>query len=349
MPQPTLMTDWTCIATSGPTADGREIDPQWLIDAAETYSRNTYTAMLWPCHENDTSYRQYTFNLGEVDALKVETREDGKTRLYARLVPNQYLIEANRLGQKLFTSAELIPNFAKSGRDYLMGVAVTDTPASLGTEKIRFTLNNEEYTAQRANCQTFTLGSLSPDTTPAPRKPESFLKRLFSAGQTDNTDTSKPDTGEDAKMDEIKALLEKLITLVEGGSAAATGEGTADTPEEAKAEVAEIAAEIADAAAEVAELAEEVKAAPEDEVKAEAFTAAKAKLEDAIKAFSTITPEKGERYRRFAARRQADTDKEEIKAIAEKLNDLTTKLSATGITPRPAGTPAESEKPFDFV
>ncbi|EEV1982749.1 phage capsid protein, partial [Escherichia coli] len=124
MPQPTLMTDWTCIATSGPTADGREIDPQWLIDAAETYSRNTYTAMLWPCHENDTSYRQYTFNLGEVDALKVETREDGKTRLYARLVPNQYLIEANRLGQKLFTSAELIPNFAKSGRDYLMGVAV---------------------------------------------------------------------------------------------------------------------------------------------------------------------------------------------------------------------------------
>ncbi|EPX9918533.1 GPO family capsid scaffolding protein, partial [Escherichia coli] len=221
MPQPTLMTDWTCIATSGPTADGREIDPQWLIDAAETYSRNTYTAMLWPCHENDTSYRQYTFNLGEVDALKVETREDGKTRLYARLVPNQYLIEANRLGQKLFTSAELIPNFAKSGRDYLMGVAVTDIPASLGTEKIRFTLNNEEYTAQRANCQTFTLGSLSPDTSPAPRKPESFLKRLFSAGQTDNTDTSKPDTGEDAKMDEIKALLEKLITLVEGGSAAA--------------------------------------------------------------------------------------------------------------------------------
>ncbi|ENA7197665.1 phage capsid protein, partial [Escherichia coli] len=154
---------------------------------------------------------------------------------------------------------------------------------------------------------------------------------------------------EDAKMDEIKALLEKLITLVEGGSAAAAGEGTADTPEEAKAEVAEIAAEIADAAAEVAELAEEVKAAPEDEVKAEAFTAAKAKLEDAIKAFSTITPEKGERYRRFAARRRDDTDKEEIKAIAEKLNDLTTKLSATGITPRPAGTPAESEKPFDFV
>ncbi|EFM8157576.1 phage capsid protein, partial [Escherichia coli] len=291
MPQPTLMTDWTCIATSGPTADGREIDPQWLIDAAETYSRNTYTAMLWPCHENDTSYRQYTFNLGEVDALKVETGEDGKTRLYARLVPNQYLIEANRLGQKLFTSAELIPNFAKSGRDYLMGVAVTDIPASLGTEKIRFTLNNEEYTAQRANCQTFTLGSLSPDA--APRKSESFLKRLFSAGQTDNTDTRKPDTGEDAKMDEIKALLEKLITLVEGGSAAASGEGTADTPEEAKAEVAEIAAEIADAAAEVAELAEEVKAAPEDEVKAEAFTAAKAKLEDAIKAFSTITPEKG--------------------------------------------------------
>ncbi|EET6763960.1 phage capsid protein, partial [Escherichia coli] len=187
MPQPTLMTDWICIATSGPTVDGREIDPQWLTDAAETYSRNTYTAMLWPWHEEEIGHRQYTSNLGEVDSLKAETGEDGKTRLYARLVPNQYLIEANRLGQKLFTSAEIVENFARSGRDYLLGVAVTDIPASLGTEKIRFTLNNEEYTAQRANCQTFTLGSLSPDASPAPRKPESFLKRLFSAGQTDNT------------------------------------------------------------------------------------------------------------------------------------------------------------------
>ncbi|MGX6032115.1 GPO family capsid scaffolding protein, partial [Escherichia coli] len=272
MPQPTLMTDWTCIATSGPTADGREIDPQWLIDAAETYSRNTYTAMLWPWHTDDYASRQFTNNLGEVDALKVETEGD-KVKLYARLIPNRFLIEANSYGQKLFTSAELAGNFAKSGRDYLLGVAVTDIPASLSTEKIRFIMNDQEYTCQRANVQAFSMGALVPreGTAPTPAgKPQSFLRRLFSTEQNGNTDNEKPDTGEDAKMDEIKALLEKLITLVEGGSAAASGEGTADTPEEAKAEVAEIAAEIADAAAEVAELAEEVKAAPEDEVKAEA-------------------------------------------------------------------------------
>ncbi|MBF6016433.1 phage capsid protein, partial [Escherichia coli] len=80
-------------------------------------------------HEEEIGHRQYTSNLGEVDSLKAETGEDGKTRLYARLVPNQYLIEANRLGQKLFTSAEIVENFARSGRDYLLGVAVTDIPA----------------------------------------------------------------------------------------------------------------------------------------------------------------------------------------------------------------------------
>ncbi|MEB7742583.1 GPO family capsid scaffolding protein [Escherichia coli] len=340
------MTDWTCIATSGPTADGREIDPQWLIDAAETYSRNVYTAMLWPYHENDIAFRQFTANMGEVDELKTETGEDGKIRLFARLVPNQFLIEANRMGQKLFTSVELAPDFARSGRDYLIGVAVTDIPGSLGTEKLRFILNNEEYTARRANHEMFTLGGLSPRTE---KKPKSILRRLFSADQASNTDTRKPDTGEDAKMDEIKALLEKLLTMVEKGTATAEGEGEADTPEEAKAGVAEIAAEIADAAAEVAELAEEVENHPEDEVNQEAFVVAKTKLADAIKAFSAVKPAKGERYRRFAARRQSDTGSDDMNALKEQLNELTRKLTAKGITPRPTGTPGEDEKPFEFI
>lgn len=88
-------------------------------------------------------------------------------------------------------------------------------------------MNDQEYTCQRANVQAFSMGALVPreGTAPTPAgKPQSFLRRLFSTEQNGNTDNEKPDTGEDAKMDEIKALLEKLITLVEGGSAAASGE-----------------------------------------------------------------------------------------------------------------------------
>lgn len=102
MPQPNLRTDWICIATSGKAVDGRTIEPQWLIDAAETYTRKTYTAMIWPHHpQYDIGERAFTYNLGEVDALKVETEGD-VTKLYAQLIPNEFLLDANRMGQKAF-------------------------------------------------------------------------------------------------------------------------------------------------------------------------------------------------------------------------------------------------------
>lgn len=39
-----------------------------------------------------------------------------------------------RAGQKVYTSMEIRPNFSNSGKCYLIGLAVTDDPASLGTE-----------------------------------------------------------------------------------------------------------------------------------------------------------------------------------------------------------------------
>lgn len=176
MPQSHYRTDWLCIATSGQAVDGRTIEPQWLIDAAETYTRKTYTAMIWPHHpQYDISEREFTCNLGEVDALKVETEGD-VTKLYAQLIPNQFLIEANRQGQKLFTSAEFVTDFAGSGREYLFGLAVTDIPASLGTEKLKFVLAGEEKDAERGSLETFSLGKLQ---TSKPDKKDSFWSRYF--------------------------------------------------------------------------------------------------------------------------------------------------------------------------
>ncbi|MFP3534503.1 GPO family capsid scaffolding protein, partial [Burkholderia sp. SIMBA_042] len=37
-----------------------------------------------------------------------------------------------------FTSVEIQPNFADTGKPYLRGMAVTDDPASLGTEALHF-------------------------------------------------------------------------------------------------------------------------------------------------------------------------------------------------------------------
>jgi len=40
--------------------------------------------------------------------------------------------------KKLFTSREINPKFADTGKAYLLGLAATDDPASLGTEMLTF-------------------------------------------------------------------------------------------------------------------------------------------------------------------------------------------------------------------
>ncbi|UEM40068.1 GPO family capsid scaffolding protein [Pectobacterium aquaticum] len=358
MPQSHYRTDWLCIATSGQAVDGRIIEAQWLIDAAETYTRKTYTAMIWPHHpQYDIGEREFTCNLGEVDALKVEIDGD-VTKLYAQLVPNQFLIDANRMGQKLFTSAEFISDFAGNGREYLFGLAVTDIPASLGTEKLKFVLAGEEKDAERGNLETFSLGKLQ---TNKSDKKESFWSRLFSTSKeftpTPEPNTDKPNEGEEQKMEELKALIQQLLELVKSGKDAASGDTDAvDTPEQAAEEVAGIAEEIADAAEEVAVLAQDVVDNPGDEVKAAEFTVAKANLAKAMKAFN-VTPEKRPRSRprrrEFSARRQPANQpaNDAMGDLTTQLTTVLTKLSAMedGSTRRPNNAPNGSNKPFEFV
>jgi DNA repair ATPase RecN len=58
--------------------------------------------------------------------------------LYAQIEPTESLVKLNRDKQKIYTSIEVEPNFSDSGEAYLMGLAVTDSPASLGTEMLSF-------------------------------------------------------------------------------------------------------------------------------------------------------------------------------------------------------------------
>ncbi len=67
-------------------------------------------------------------------------------RLFAKLEPNQYLLEANKLGQKLFTSIEPNPDYKGQGKCYLMGLAVTDSPASSGVSLLQFSRQEGQTT-----------------------------------------------------------------------------------------------------------------------------------------------------------------------------------------------------------
>jgi hypothetical protein len=126
-----LITDWLRIATEGNTFQNVPIERQWVIDIAETYNSKTYGARIWPEH------RRWYGAWGDVEQVKAE-EIDGKMCLFAKIKPNSQLITANENDQKVYTSIELDPNFAGSGKAYLTGLGVTDEPASLGTERLKF-------------------------------------------------------------------------------------------------------------------------------------------------------------------------------------------------------------------
>ncbi|EOW9460564.1 GPO family capsid scaffolding protein [Vibrio cholerae] len=138
--------DWVVIATEGSTVDGRKITKSWINDMASLYAKDEYTALIWPEHWRSSWGPFEGKNWGVVEELKAEVLDD-KLRLFAKLTPNQYLLDANQEGQKLFTSIEPNPDYKGEGRCYLMGLAVTDSPASTGTTQLKFSRRHGEETA----------------------------------------------------------------------------------------------------------------------------------------------------------------------------------------------------------
>ncbi len=86
----------------------------------------------------DSPFRRF----GTVDKLEAEEIADGplkgKMALYAWITPSADLVAYTRKLQKLFTSMEVNTSFADTGKAYLVGLAATDDPASLGTEMLQF-------------------------------------------------------------------------------------------------------------------------------------------------------------------------------------------------------------------
>ncbi|MBA1302844.1 GPO family capsid scaffolding protein [Stutzerimonas stutzeri] len=204
-----LVTDWKRVATSGKTADGRTIEAQDLRDMAEAYNPALYTATIWYEHI------RYVGSFGTVTELKAEDLEDGKVALFAKLQPNDRLLALNKEAQKLFTSIEIQPEFADTGKAYLAGLAVTDEPASLGTEPLHFSRRAEKGN-YFANLEP--LGELiaAPDTDEAAAL--SFFTRLFSALGKGGPESPATPKDESTPMDPktvqaFAAAVDKLGTV----------------------------------------------------------------------------------------------------------------------------------------
>lgn len=248
------------IATEGATTDGRVISADWIRQMAKNYDPKKYGARINMEHLRgilpDGPFKAY----GDIRSLKAEEVEiDGGKRLalFAEIDPTPELIELSKKRQKIYTSMEVDPNFARSGEAYLVGLAVTDSPASLGTEMLKF--------ASTAQANPFATRKQSPE------------NLISEAVEVAMNFTEEQPQGDDKSAGLFARVMEKLTGI--GNKGAATDARLADAHQAVEL-LADNQRKLSDAVAAMSAQADEFKTlkAAHDKLQAD-FAALSAKLD----------------------------------------------------------------------
>lgn len=205
------------LATAGSTVDGRTIDANMLTEMAEGYDPATYGARLNLEHirgvTGDKPFKAFgdvlELSTGEVE-VNFHGKREKRVGLFGTLDINEDAKALNDAGQKVYPSIEIEPNFAGKGKAYLMGVALTDSPASIATEKLQF---------NRSLPGTITLGADDPA--------QAFAIEFAKDGD-------KPADGADGFIAGFGKMLETTFAKLGGGEPDAKAAAKADAKPEAK-------------------------------------------------------------------------------------------------------------------
>lgn len=212
-------------------SDGRKITADMIDDCVATFDPKTYTPRINIEHIAGYS-PEPPFN-GYGDVIAVEARDDeftiaGETKtlraLYAQVDANDQLVKLAQADQKPFPSVELTPSYAGSGKVGLVGLAFTDTPASIGTERLKF--------SSRAPGTIFAHGAeavaIEFEAAPAdPAKVDNAIAGFFSAltakFKAPDADKPKEEPKPKAANDnfDVAAFTSELQAAVSGSIAAA--------------------------------------------------------------------------------------------------------------------------------
>jgi len=140
------MPTFTRVALEGTALDGRKISRKQIQDMADQYDPDKrHGARIWLEHIRGLFADSLFSALGDVLSLKteeVDVEGEKKLGLYAELHPTEKLTKMNQDRQKIYTSIEMDVDYADTGKAYLTGLAVTDSPASQGTEMLKFSQKN---------------------------------------------------------------------------------------------------------------------------------------------------------------------------------------------------------------
>lgn len=211
----TKATKFFRIATEGATSDGRVIDRNMLVQMANNYDPKTYSARINMEHIRGYSPAGPFKAYGDVVALKAE-EQDGKMGLYAQLDPTDELVALTKARQKIFSSMEVQPSFADTKEAYLVGLAVTDNPASLGCEVLQFsaTAKVNPLAARKQDPDNLFTEAVEVDLDFTPEQPSATagladsIKRLFSR-------QTKAETGNDARFSDVQDAVQIIATQVQ--------------------------------------------------------------------------------------------------------------------------------------
>ncbi|EMX9850949.1 GPO family capsid scaffolding protein [Klebsiella michiganensis] len=152
------------VMTSGTTVDGRNVTRAQLHAMAAAYNPAVYGARVNIEHYLSPFPDSVFSAMGDVVALSAEDINEGpltgEAHLFAEIEPAQRMKDMIADGKKVYSSIEMHPSFPLTKGPYLTGLAMTDTPASLGTDKLKFTAEKRaeimRFSSQDAEVTMFT-------------------------------------------------------------------------------------------------------------------------------------------------------------------------------------------------
>lgn len=213
-------------------SDGRVISAAMIDEIVETHNPEVYSPRINVEHLAGFS-PEPPFN-GYGDVVAVEARDDeftiaGKTEkrraLYCQVDANDQLVGLVAKNQKPYPSVELTDSYAGSGKVGLIGLAFTDTPASIGTQALKFSRSTPgSYFAPGADAVTIEFEEApASETGKVASAVASFFSALtakFTPTEPEPKEEPKPKAANDNSFD-VAAFTSELQIAVAGSIAAA--------------------------------------------------------------------------------------------------------------------------------
>lgn len=215
---------WFRIGVEGDTCDGRVISATDIQEMADGFDPRVYGCRINLEHIRSVIPDSPFCRYGDVTEVKAEVIDDdsalnGKLALFGKIAPLDNLLATLAQGQKVYTSMEIRPNFANTGKCHLIGLAVTDDPASLGTEYLQFCSRAQQNPLAGKKDQPgdlFSVATLAelefedlPDTLLT--KLSDTVKGIFSRKQTDD----------DARFGDVHEAVTAIAERVQTGGESA--------------------------------------------------------------------------------------------------------------------------------